>query len=146
MAGEKPEGSAKILIVDDQPFFIAMASKILQAKGYTVLSALSAEEGIREARKSRPDLIILDVEMPVMDGIAACARLKRDPNLRNIPIVILTATLDPQLNQKAFQAGAEATILKSMSAQRLLNMVQVILTTARATEPAAGQDPLNAIL
>ncbi len=140
MAGEKPEGSAKILIVDDQPFFIAMASKILQAKGYTVLSALSAEEGIREARKSRPDLIILDVEMPVMDGIAACARLKRDPNLRNIPIVILTATLDPQLNQKAFQAGAEATILKASSADRILNMVRVVLTTDRTPE-AKGDVP-----
>ncbi len=140
MVAEKAEGSAKILIVDDQPFFIAMARNILQAKGYTVLSALSGEEGIQEARKSRPNLIILDVEMPVLDGIATCARLKKDPNLKDIPIVILTATLDPKLNQKAFQAGAEATILKASSAERILNMVRVVLTTDRTPE-AKGDVP-----
>jgi len=126
--------SGKILIVDDQPFFIAMARSILQSKGYTVLTALSAEEGIQEARKSRPDLIILDVEMPVMDGIAACARIKKDPQLKGIPILILTATLDPQLNLRAFKAGAEATILKASSAERILNMVKVVLTTDRTAE------------
>ncbi len=140
MTGEAAEVSAKILVVDDQPFFIAMTRNILQAKGYAVLSALSAEEGIREARRSRPDLIILDVEMPGTDGIAACARIKRDPALRGIPVVILTATLDPKLNQRAFQAGAEATILKASSAERILNMVKVILTTERTPE-ARGEAP-----
>ena len=140
MGGEAAEGSAKILIVDDQPFFIAMARNILQAKGYTVLSALSGEEGIQEARKSRPDLIILDVEMPGLDGIATCARLKKDPNLKDIPIVILTATLDPQLNLRAFKAGAEATILKASSADRILNMVKVVLSTDRTPE-AKGKAP-----
>lgn len=140
MAGEAPEGSAKILIVDDQPFFIAMARSILEAKGYTVLSALSAEEGIQEARKTRLDLIILDVEMPVVDGIAACARIKRDPKLKDIPIVILTATQDPKLNLRAFQAGAEATILKASSAERIVNMVKVVLTTERTPE-AKGDVP-----
>ncbi len=140
MVAEKPERSAKVLIVDDQPFFIAMARNILQAKGYTVLSAMSGEEGIQEARKARPDLIILDVEMPVLDGIATCARLKKDPNLKDIPVVILTATLDPKLNQRAFQAGAEATILKASSAERILNMVKVVLTTDRTPE-AKGEGP-----
>ena len=140
MAGEAVEGSAKILIVDDQPFFIAMARNILQSKGYTVLTALSAEEGIQEARRSRPDLIILDVEMPVMDGITACARIKKDPKIKDIPIVILTATLDPQLNLRAFKAGAEATILKASSAERILNMVKVVLTTDRTPE-AKGEAP-----
>ena len=140
MVAEKPGASAKVLIVDDQLFFITMARNILQAKGYTVLSALSGEEGIQEARRSRPDLIILDVEMPGLDGIATCARLKKHPNLKDIPIVILTATLDPQLNLRAFQAGAEATILKASSAERILNMVKVILTTDRTPE-AKGEVP-----
>ena len=140
MGGEAAEGSAKILIVDDQPFFIAMARNILQAKGYTVLSALSGEEGIQEARKSHPNLIILDVEMPVMDGITACARIKKDPKIKDIPVVILTATLDPQLNLRAFKAGAEATILKASSADRILNMVKVVLSTDRTPE-AKGEAP-----
>ena len=134
------EGSAKILIVDDQPFFISMARNILQSRGYSVISALNGEEGIQEARRSRPDLIILDVEMPGIDGITTCTRLKRDPELKSIPVVILTATLDPQLNQKAFKAGAEATILKASSADRILNMVKVVLTTERTPE-AKGEVP-----
>ena len=133
-------GSAKILIVDDQPFFISMARNILQSKGYTVISALNGEDGIMEARRSRPDLIILDVEMPGIDGITTCARLKRDTELKSIPVVILTATLDPLLNQKAFKAGAEATILKASSAERILNMVKVVLTTERTPE-AKGEVP-----
>ena len=141
MVAEKAEGSAKILIVDDQPFFVAMARNILQAKGYTVLSALSGEEGIQAARKTRPDLIILDVEMPVLDGIATCARLKKDPHLKDIPIVILTAALDLKLNQRAFQAGAEATILKASSAERILNMVRVVLTTDRTPEAKGDAFP-----
>jgi CheY-like chemotaxis protein len=134
------EGSRAILIVDDQPFFISMARNILKSKGYTVHSALSGEEGILEARRTRPDLIILDVEMPGIDGIAACARMKRDPDLKTIPVVILTATLDPKLNERAFKAGAEATILKASSAQRILNMVTVVLSTERTPE-AKGDAP-----
>jgi len=72
--------------------------------------------------------------MPVMDGIAACARIKKDAQLKGIPILILTATLDPQLNLRAFKAGAEATILKASSAERILNMVKVVLTTDRTAE------------
>lgn len=134
------EGSAKILIVDDQPFFIAMARNILRAKGYAVLSADSGPEGIAEARRARPDLVVLDVEMPEMDGITVCARMKADPALRDIPVVILTATLDPKVNERAFKAGAEATILKASSAERILNMVKVVLTTERTPE-AKGEVP-----
>ena len=140
MGGGPKKESGKILIVDDQPFFIAMAQNILQAKGYTVSSALSAKEGIQEARRSRPDLIILDVEMPEMDGITACQRIKHDPSLKNIPVIILTATLDPKLNERAFKAGAEVTILKASSADRILNMVKVVLTTERTSE-AKGDIP-----
>jgi CheY-like chemotaxis protein len=138
-AGPEKE-SGKILVVDDQPFFVAMARTILQAKGYSVTSALSGKEAIQAARTSRPDLIILDVEMPEMDGITACHRFKRDPDLKDIPIVILTATLDRKLNEKAFRAGAEATILKASSADRILNMVRVVLTTER-TPQARGDVP-----
>ncbi len=141
MAVGPEKESGKILIVDDQPFFIAMARNILQARGYSVTSALSAKEGIQAARTSRPDLIILDVEMPGMDGIAACHRLKRDPHLKDIPILILTATLDPKLNEKAFRAGAEATILKASSADRILNMVRVILTTERRPNVTGDAPP-----
>ncbi len=145
-SGQAAAPDRRVLLVDDQPFFLAMGQNILRGGGYTVQTAAGGAEALETVRKNPPDLILLDVEMPGMDGFQTLRRLKGNPATQAIPVAMLTATLDPKLNQKAFQAGAEATILKSMSAQRLLNMVQVILTTARATEPAAGQDPLNAIL
>lgn len=121
-----------ILLVDDQPFFLTYHRNILTAKGFRVLTAADGEEGLREAAKSRPDLIILDMEMPGLDGIEVCSRLKAEERTRHIPVVILTATRDPKLNEKAFKAGAEATVLKSTNTDRLLNLLKVILTTERA--------------
>lgn len=121
-----------ILLVDDQPFFLTYHRNILTAKGFRVLTAADGEEGLREAAKSRPDLIILDMEMPGLDGIEVCSRLKAEERTRHIPVVILTATRDPKLNEKAFKAGAEATVLKSTNTDRLPNLLKVILTTERA--------------
>ncbi len=81
-----------------------------------------------------------------MDGFETCRRLKANPATAAIPVAMLTATLGPKLNKKAFQAGAEATILKSTTGARHLNMLQVVLTTARAAEPAAGPDRRMATL
>lgn len=121
-----------ILLVDDQPFFLTYHRNILTAKGFQVLTAADGEEGLREAAKLRPDLIILDMEMPGLDGIEVCSRLKTEERTRHVPVVILTATQDPKLNEKAFKAGAEATVLKSTNTDRLLNLLKVILTTERA--------------
>lgn len=136
----------RVLLVDDQPFFLAMGQNIVRAGGYAVQTAASGAEALELARTAPPDLILLDVEMPGMDGFQTLGRLKANPATAAIPVAMLTATLDPKLNQKAFQAGAEATILKSMSGARLLNMLQVVLTTARAAEPLAGPDRRMAIL
>ena len=145
-SGQAAAPVRRVLLVDDQPFFLAMGQNILRGGGYTVQTAVGGAEALEIVRKNPPDAILLDVEMPGMDGFQTLRRLKGNPATQAIPVAMLTATLDPKLNQKAFQAGAEATILKSVSAQRLLNMLQVILTTERATEPMAGPDPRNAIL
>ena len=128
--GESPRG--RLLLVDDQPFFLAMGQNILRAKGYEVHTASSGAAALEAVRAARPDAIVLDVEMPGMDGIETCRRLKANPATAEIPVVILTATPEPKLNQRAFQAGAEATVLKSVSADRLLNMVHLVLTTERS--------------
>ncbi len=133
-----PTGAAQktILIIDDQPFFINMQQTMLTRQGYRVLAATNGADGLAQARQHKPNLILLDIEMPEMDGFAVCEKLKEDSELRQIPVVILTATQDPKLNQKAFKAGAEITVLKSVSEERFLNMVRLELEKAKPSTPA----------
>jgi CheY-like chemotaxis protein len=127
-------GSQKtILIIDDQPFFITMQQTLLKAQGYRVLAATNGPEGLAQAKQHKPDLILLDIEMPGMDGFAVCEKLKEDETLKKIPVVILTGTQDPKVNQKAFKAGAEITVLKSVPGERLLNMLRVALDKGKAS-------------
>ena len=123
-----------VLIIDDQPFFITLQQVMLQKQGYRVLAAPTGAEGLAQAKQHKPDLILLDVEMPGMDGFAVCEKLKQDEELKKIPVIILTATQSTKLNEKAFQAGAEITAIKSMAGERLLNMVRLIID--RRTPPA----------
>ncbi len=116
-----------ILIIDDQPFFVTMQQNMLKRQGYRVLAATNGADGLAQAKQHKPDLILLDIAMPGMDGFAVCEKLKQDAELRHIPVVILTATQDTKLNEKAFRAGAEVTVLKSVSGERLLNMLRIAL-------------------
>lgn len=130
-------GSQKtILVIDDQPFFVTMQQNLLKQQGYRVLTATNGADGLARAKEHKPDLILLDIEMPGMDGFAVCEKLKQDADLRQIPVVILTATQNVKLNEKAFKAGAEITVLKSVSGERLVNMLRLTLERARPTTPA----------
>ncbi len=147
--GAAPVGSAtsrRVLLVDDQPFFLAMAQNLLRPGGYKVQTASNGREALQVARTTRPDVILLDVEMPGMDGFETCRRLKADPATAEIPIVMLTASTDRKLTQKAFQAGAAAALLKSMGEARLLGVVQMVLTTkqVRPAGPQSSADPAPA--
>ena len=123
--------SGRILVVDDKPSFLTLLRNILRGGGYEVHAAASGPEAMKIARTILPHVILLDTEMPGMDGFETCRRLKADPLTAAIPVAMLTDAQDAQLNQKAFTVGAEATIVKTMSAERLLNMAKVVLTTAR---------------
>jgi CheY-like chemotaxis protein len=124
--------SPVLLIVDDQPFFLDLHVNLLRPKGYTVVSAPNAAQGFAEAQRLAPDLVLLDVEMPGEDGFSLCRRLKADPVTAGIPVVMLTATMNQKLTELAFKAGAEATVLKSMNVDKLLNIIEVVLETERA--------------
>lgn len=127
MATPTPGSAKTILLIDDQPFFLTVQQSMLQRHGYRVLSASDGPEGLAKAKQHKPDLILLDVEMPGMDGFTVCETLKQDRALRKIPVIILTQTQDPKLNEKAFQAGAEITVLKSVAGERLLNVLRIAL-------------------
>lgn len=128
--------SATVLVIDDQPFFTTMLSNGLERQGFRVLVANSGQDGLTSAKKNPPDVILLDIEMPGMDGYAVCEHLRKDDALKHIPIVILTATNNPKLNEKAFKAGADIVTLKVLSTERLVNMIRLALGKGKASPVA----------
>jgi CheY-like chemotaxis protein len=135
MATPADARSAAVLVIDDQPFFTTMLRNVLEQQGFRVQVAASGPEGLALAKKQPPDAILLDIEMPGMNGFVVCEQLKLDAELKNIPVVILTGTNDPKLNEKAFKAGAEIIALKALSAERLVNMLRLALAKGKPVPP-----------
>ncbi len=90
---------AKVLIIDDDPDLIKILSFHLKNAGYESIYSEDGENGLKKARDEKPDLIILDIQMPGMSGIEVAKRLQADESLKNIPIIFLTATLDFERSQ-----------------------------------------------
>ncbi|OVE82502.1 hypothetical protein BVY03_00810 [bacterium K02(2017)] len=97
----------KTLIVDDEEDLIMMLQLNLECKGFTVQSATNGKDGIKLAQSFQPDVIVLDIMMPGMDGWEVCAALQADPQTNNIPIVFLTASKESELQEKAQKLGTE---------------------------------------
>lgn len=116
-----------IMLIDDEPFFLALLREFLEERGYAVCTAASGEEGLARAPRENPDLILLDVLMPGLDGFEVCTQLKGDPATQPIPVVLLTASEDPKLHEKAVQAGAAAVIPKVAPRERLLHVMELLL-------------------
>lgn len=135
MATPAPARSAAVLVIDDQPFFTTMLRNVLEQQGFRVQVAASGPEGLALAKKQPPDAILLDIEMPGMNGFVVCEQLKQDTDLKHIPVVILTGTNDPKLNEKAFKAGAEIIALKAVSNERLVNMLRLALAKGKPVPP-----------
>ncbi len=117
----------KILIADDEPNIRLLVSGML-SQDYIVIAASDGEEAIALARKKKPDLILMDIMMPKMDGYAACSVLKAGPATRAIPVVMLTG-VGHELNKKlAKEVGADGYITKPFSMEELLETVTPLLT------------------
>lgn len=113
-----------ILMIEDQFEFLAVNKLYLERHGYRVLAAEDGEEGVRVARKHRPDLILMDFSVPRLDGIGAASALKRDPATREIPILLLTAHSYGSVARRAFAAGCSGYIGKPCDPRRVLEEVQ----------------------
>jgi class 3 adenylate cyclase len=107
----QPEGSLnqppKILIVDDEPFNVDYLEQELEDLNYDTLSAGDGQEALEKVQAESPDLVLLDIMMPVMDGFAVLARMKADPKLRDIPVIVISAMNDLQSVVKGIEQGAE---------------------------------------
>ena len=125
---------AKVLIVEDNPTNMTLAVFLLQSVGHTVLSAMDAEVGLTLARDEQPDLILMDIQLPGMDGLEATALLKQDESTRAIPVVALTALAMKGDEQRIRAAGCDGYIAKPMRYQEFL--VTIATHLARNMNPA----------
>lgn len=126
---------AKILLVEDNEMNRDMLSRRLIRRGHEVLIAEDGEKGIAAAAGERPDLVLMDMSLPVVDGWEATRRLKSDPNTRSIPVIALTAHAMESDRQQAFDAGCDDYDTKPIELPRLLDKIERLLG-GRGTEPA----------
>jgi two-component system cell cycle response regulator DivK len=124
---------ATILIVEDNPTNMRLAEYVLVSAGHVVLAATDAEAGLTLARASLPDLILMDIQLPGMDGLEATAHLKEDPATRAIPVIALTALAMKGDEERIRAAGCDGYIAKPMSYKDLLS------TIAARLEPAPDE-------
>lgn len=106
---------ARILIVDDEERNVKLLETLLQAEGYATLSARNGREALAVATAQAPDLILLDIMMPDMDGIEAVTRLKSNPSTQPVPVIMVTSLDDRESRQRALEAGAEEFIAKPIN-------------------------------
>jgi two-component system alkaline phosphatase synthesis response regulator PhoP len=116
-----------ILLVDDEPDIIEIIRYNLTAEGYKVTTAENGLEAIKAAKKHNPQLIILDVMMPEMDGIETCAQMRKDPELANTLITFLTARGEDYSQMAGFDAGADDYITKPIKPKVLISKVKALL-------------------
>ncbi len=127
---------SKILVIEDNPANMTLATFLLQSANHTVLAAIDAESGLTMARAERPDLILMDIQLPGMDGLAATKILKEDPATRAIPVIALTALAMKGDEQRIRAAGCDGYIAKPMRYKEFLDTIAAQLA-ARALAPEA---------
>ena len=120
---------AKVLLVEDQEDNRDMLSRRLKKRGYEVAIAVDGAEGVEKARSEAPDLILMDMSLPVMDGWEATRILKAEDDTRSIPVVALTAHAMSTDREKAFEAGCDAYETKPIELPRLLETMEKLLQT-----------------
>ncbi|HDI46162.1 MAG TPA: response regulator [Candidatus Omnitrophica bacterium] len=118
---------SKILVVDDEPELVKAIEIRLRASGYQVEVAYDGEEGIKKAMEFKPDLIILDIVMPKISGYEVCKILKSNEETRHIPILILTASQQRELEKECLALGAKIALMKPFETEELLLLVKQLL-------------------
>ena len=129
----------RVLVIDDEGRDRDLVAAILQPPGYEIRRAESGVHGLQEISAAPPDLILLDVQMPGMDGFEVCRRLRRTPATKDIPIIMITASDDPALNRKAYAVGAQACVPKPLRRDGLIATIQVVWGAAQQGKPLADR-------
>ena len=124
----------KILLVDDEPDILEIVGYNLSSEGYQVITAENGIEAVKKARKEKPQLIILDVMMPEMDGIEACEQIRKNPDLSDTIITFLTARGEDYSQVAGFDAGADDYITKPIKPKVLVSKVKALLRRLKEEE------------
>ena len=130
----------RILIVEDEPALVELLTYNLEKPGFRPSVARDGEEALLAVREQRPDLIVLDWMLPYVSGIEICRRLRRDPQTRALPIIILTARGEESDRVRGLEAGADDYVVKPFSPTELIARIRVVL---RRTSPALGAEILS---
>ncbi len=126
----------KILLVDDEPDILEIVGYNLSNEGYQVITAENGVQGVKKAKKEKPQLIILDVMMPEMDGIEACEQIRKIPDLSNTIVTFLTARGEDYSQMAGFDAGADDYITKPIKPKVLVSKVKALLRRLKEDEKA----------
>lgn len=126
----------RILIVDDEPRFLRLIEANLQTEGFEIIKAKDGKQAVEETVSQRPDLILLDVMMPEMDGFQACERIRE---FSNVPIIMLTAKGEEDQRIKGLNLGADDYVVKPFSAGELLARVRSVLRRAHSAAQETGE-------
>lgn len=129
---------ARILLVDDEPDILEIVGYNLSQEGYTIITATNGKEAIEKARLEIPDLIIMDVMMPEMDGIEACENIRKIPELANVIITFLTARNEDYTQVAGFDAGADDYISKPIKPKLLVSKINALLRRFNEQQKNAG--------
>ena len=117
----------RILLVDDEPSIVKMVGKRLEVEGFEVTVAMEGQEGLQKAQSLLPDLVILDLMLPKLNGYEVCGILKKDSRFEKIPIIILSARAQEKDEKEGFAAGANAFMRKPFKSQELVEKIKQLL-------------------
>ncbi len=122
--------NAKVLVIDDEPEITEIVQTFLAESGYQVLVENSSQNAVEKARRFKPDVILLDIMMPGVDGYDICQQLKKDPEFADTPIIFLTGKDRGDDMGRSFKSGGDMFIKKPFSCERLLEIVNIVLMSA----------------
>jgi CheY-like chemotaxis protein len=120
----------RVLIVEDHPDTRAVIRELLETSGYVPTEAADGTEGLAQAERMHPEVILLDVRMPGLDGYEVCRRLKQNPATAAIPVIFITAAQDLTLNRLAYEAGGDACITKPFRTEALVATIEAAIANA----------------
>jgi len=120
-----------ILIVEDNEKNMKLVRDILQHQGHTTLEAVTGIDGVRIAREAKPDLVLMDIQLPDIDGIAALRQIRADPLLDAVPVLAVSASVMPDEQQKIVTSGFDAFVTKPINLKQFRDTVKRFLTHGR---------------
>ena len=133
----------RILLVDDEPSIVKMVGKRLEVEGYQVTVAMDGQDGLKKAQTEAPDLVILDLMLPKLNGYEVCTMLKQDARYQKMPVLMFSAKAQEKDEKLGRECGADAYVRKPFKAQELLDQVKTLLaqSVSSAGKPASTSGP-----